>query len=369
MRTLLIGGTGPTGPFIVNGLLERGHEVVLLNRGTREVPGLLRPVERIVGDPHFPETLKEALGNRTFDLTIAAYGRLRHIAEVMVGRTGRLISIGGSPEFRGLWRPESLFPYGQQVPLPEDAPRIESESEFRFGYLARISEDAVIGHHEKGDYQATHLRYPLVYGPRQPMPCEWWVMRRILDGRRHIVLPDGGLTVFVRGYSENMAEAMLAAVDNPEAAAGQIFNCGDTHQFTLGQWVEVVAAAMGASLEVVSVPARFAYPARDLTIRPTHSQHHLFDTHKLRSLLGYKDKVAPLEALQRTVAWYRENRPEETAEQQADYAVHYRTEDAMAAIYADMCRRLETVEHVDRAFTHPYPHPKAPGLARDERNR
>ena len=183
------------------------------------------------------------------------------------------------------------------------------------------------------------------------------------------MLPDGGLTLFVRGYAENLAETVLLAVDRPEAAGGEIFNCGDARQLTLAQWVQVVAAAMGAELEVVSVPARFAWPARDLTIRPAHAQHHLFDTHKVRSRLGYRDKVPVLEALARTVEWYLANRPEETAEQVADYAVHYRTEDEMAGLYRDFCDRLAAVEHVDRTFVHPYPHPSQPGMARDQRNR
>jgi nucleoside-diphosphate-sugar epimerase len=369
MRALVIGGTGPTGPFVVNGLLERGYRVSLLNRGTREAPEIPRSVERIVGDPHFLETLREALGKRRFDLIVAMYGRMRHIAELAGEHAERLITIGGSPEFRGLWQPELLFPRGQQTPLPEDAPRVESEAEFRFGWLARISEDAVMAQHAAGRYHGVHLRYPLIYGPRQPMPTEWWVMRRILDGRRHIVLADGGLTLFVRGYSGNMAHAVLLAVDRPEIAGGKIYNCGDVRQFTIAQWVEAIGRAMGAELEVISVPAEYAYPARDLTIRPKHSHHHLFDLFKLRCELGYADKVEPLEALSRTVRWYLDNRPAETAEQRADYAVHYRTEDEMARIYADFRARLAAVEHVDRAFTHPYPHPAAPGMSRDQRGR
>ena len=369
MKTLVIGGTGPTGPFIVNGLLARGHEVAILNRGTRDLPEIPREVERIVGDPHFAETLAQALAGRRFDLIVATYGRMRFVAEAAVGHADRLVTVGGSAQFRGLWEPDALFPRGQQTPLPEDAPRIGSEAEFRFGWLARISEDAALAHHAAGDYAATHLRYPLIYGPRQPMPSEWQVMRRVLDGRRRIVLPDGGLTMFVRGYSENMAEAVLLAVDRPEAAAGQIYNCGDLYQLSLAQWVQVVAQAMGAELEVVSVPARFAYPARDLAIRARHSCHHLFDLHKIRSELGYRDKVAPLEALARTVRWYLENRPQETAEQAADFAAHYRTEDAMAAICAEAEAKLAAVAHVDRAFTHPYPHPDRPGLGRDASGR
>jgi len=40
MRALVIGGTGPTGPRIVAGLLARGHEVTIFHRGTHELPDL-----------------------------------------------------------------------------------------------------------------------------------------------------------------------------------------------------------------------------------------------------------------------------------------------------------------------------------------
>ena len=46
-------------------------------------------VEHIHTDPFSEEALRNTLGNRTFDLTIAAYGRLRRIAQILVGRPGR----------------------------------------------------------------------------------------------------------------------------------------------------------------------------------------------------------------------------------------------------------------------------------------
>ena len=194
---LVIGGTGPTGPFVVKGLLERGFKVSILNRGSHDTDEIPTSVERIIGDPHFEETLRNVLFGRHFDLIIASYGRLRIIAELAGDYTDRLISIGGAPGYKGTRYPEALFPNGLQVPLPEDAPKVGSKDEFRFGFLVKISEDAVMKGHEAGRYMATHLRYPLIYGPRQPLPCDWWVVRRILDKRPYIVLPDGGLTYIV----------------------------------------------------------------------------------------------------------------------------------------------------------------------------
>ncbi len=368
-KALVIGGTGPTGPHIVNGLIERGYETAILHRGTHDSELIPAHVERIVGDPHFKETLSEALGDRRFDLIVATYGRMRYVAEVVAEHTDRLITIGGSPGYKGSRQPERLFPRGLQVPLPEDAPRVESEDEFRFGYLAAISEDAVMAGHAAGSYVATHLRYPVIYGPRQLIPMEWRVMRRVLDGRKHIVLPDDGLLLLSRGYAVNMAHAVLLAVDRPEAAGGQIYNAADTHQFTQAQWVEAVVAAMDGTLEIVGVPGPFAYPARDLMIGRIDVHHQLFDTHKIRAELGYTDLVAPLEGLAETVRWYRENPPDLDAEYEADLASHYETEDELAALDAAHRRRLAEVGHVAKGYRHPYAHPKKPNETRDHRKR
>ena len=86
-RTLVIGGTGPTGIHLVRGLIDRGHDVVILHRGTHERPETPADIEHIHADPYDMDSLEEAMGDRTWDLTVVMYGRLRRIAEVMVGRT------------------------------------------------------------------------------------------------------------------------------------------------------------------------------------------------------------------------------------------------------------------------------------------
>ena len=58
-----------------------------------------------------------------------------------------------------------------------------------------------------------------MYGPHQLVPLEWCIVRRILDGRPSIVLPDGGLTLLLVGYAENLAHAVLLAVGAPARRA------------------------------------------------------------------------------------------------------------------------------------------------------
>ena len=53
MDVLVIGGTGPTGPHIVNGLVARDHRVTILHTGRHEVAALPPPelVPHIHADP------------------------------------------------------------------------------------------------------------------------------------------------------------------------------------------------------------------------------------------------------------------------------------------------------------------------------
>ena len=82
MKALVIGGTGPTGPFLINGLIAQDYDVSMMHRGTHDSDEIPLSVPRIIGDPHFRETLTEALSGRTFDLIIATYGRIRYVAEI-----------------------------------------------------------------------------------------------------------------------------------------------------------------------------------------------------------------------------------------------------------------------------------------------
>jgi nucleoside-diphosphate-sugar epimerase len=370
VKALVVGGTGPTGPLIVQGLLERGYDVAILHRGTHEVE-LPAAVEHIHADPHFRETLDEALQGRSFELVIATYGRLRFVAEALVGKTPRLITVGGTAGYRGSLAPETNFPAGLPIPTQESATLVASEQEFRFAYLIALTEQVIMQGEREGHYRATHFRYPLVYGPHQLGSPVWPVMRRILDGRSHIVLPDGGLTLLTRGYVANLAHAILLAVDRPDASAGQIYNCGDEQVLTLRQWVEVIASTMDHQWEIYGVPDSVSHSSRDFVPFQGSSNHQMMDLAKIRTELGYKDLIPALEAIPLTVRWYMDNPPDGGA--QADlrrgYPYNYPAEDELVALAKDALRSMGKVTHEERSVHHPYPHPKEPRLGRDHRRR
>ncbi|MBJ20162.1 MAG: epimerase [Deltaproteobacteria bacterium] len=366
MRALVVGGTGPTGPFIVNRLRDRGYRVTIFHRGTHEVPEIPSDVEHIHGDPHFRKTIDEAIGTRTFDLVVATYGRIRHIAEAMVGRTGQFVAVGGFATYRGFISPGDLHPAGLPVPVREDAALVATEEEQRFSWLMASTEEAVMEAHP----DAALFRYPYVYGPYQIVPREWCVIRRLLDGRRQIILPDGGLTLVTHGYAENLAHGVMLAVDQPEAAAGQIYNCGDDRQLSLAQIVEVIAHTLEREFEIVSMPHALAFSTRVLALGGSHHTH--LDLTKIRNQLGYSDIVPVEEALARTTRWYVEHSPKpggEIEERLGD-PFDYAAEDALIGRFqAAMTELAPLADRGSGLYHHPYPHPTQAGLSRDHRNR
>ena len=306
-ETLVIGGTGPTGPPIVAGLEARGHQVTICHTGAHEVDEVMH-LPHLHCDVRDEGALRDALGDREWDVAVITYGRLRTIAEVLRDRVGHFVSVGGGPAYRGYFDPWRFDPPGMPLPTREDAPT-STETDDGKSYRIARTEQYVMELHPT----ATHFRYPYVYGPRQLAPREWCVVRRILDARPFIVLADGGQSAHSFGYIDNLAHALLLAVDQPAAAAGRIFNCGDEEILTVRQVVEICAATLDHELEVVSMPAELAIPARPLMMQPS-THHRAFDTGALHHVLGYRDVVPAREAVALTARWLAEH-PHEAGSQ------------------------------------------------------
>ncbi|HZQ57629.1 MAG TPA: hypothetical protein VFA84_06325 [Acidimicrobiales bacterium] len=301
-RALVVGGTGPTGIPIVRGLVERGFAVTILHRGAHERDETPPAVEHLHTDPYDAAALTAALDRPTWDVIVSMYGRLRTVAAVTRGRAGRFVSVGGVPAYRGWMNPWLHEPAGLPVPAREDAPTVAEAPEDEKGYRIARTEEAVLESHPG----AAHFRYPYVYGPYQLAPREWLVVRRILDGRQRMVVPDDGLTLHHHGFTENLAHAVLLAVDH-DGASG-IFNVGDEEVLTVRQVIDVIATELGHPLELVSMPFDIAVPARPLIAQPLPT-HRVMDLGRVRGELGYRDVVPARRAVALSARWLADHPP------------------------------------------------------------
>ncbi|MCC6197855.1 MAG: hypothetical protein IT518_25670 [Burkholderiales bacterium] len=305
-RALVIGGTGPTGPYVVRGLVERGFAVAMLHSGRHEDDSIPASVEHIHTDAFDRACLDRELAHRGFDVAIVMYGRLREIAQLLRGRVRRFISVGGCIAHRGFADPGSLPLGGLRVPARESGLKESTDPREVNSKVAKIvqSEEAVFASHP----HAFHFRFPVIYGPRQLLAREWMVVRRVLDKRARIILPDGGAALQSTAYSENAAHAILCAVDQRNDDRCGIYNVCDEWTPTLRQWVTLLADALGHRFRIVDVPFALASIAWPLTTW-NDPFHRVLPMDKAIYGLGYRDVVQVEDALARTARWLVDNPP------------------------------------------------------------
>ncbi|WP_219996078.1 NAD-dependent epimerase/dehydratase family protein [Nocardioides humi] len=325
-------------------------------------PPDLPEVRHIHADPHFRETLDEATGDREWDVVLGLYGRLRTVARAFAGRCGHFVGVGGVPVYRGFLDPEDSRPHGMAVLAREDGPLADAYppvSPFAGKIVEAEREVFAVG--AAGGYAATMVRYSQIYGPRNIVPWEWAVIRRIADGRRRMILPDNGLWLISRCAARNAAEVLLKVVDSPGTAAGEAFNVADDDQQTTRQWVQRIVALLGAELEIVGIPAQLAPSAMGELLAPTAGPHVLVDATKAKRLLGYHEVVSADVALAETVDWLRANPPTATAYPAYNARFDYAQEDRLIAAWEQACAHvLATAPEQPLETAHAMPHPKVP---------
>jgi nucleoside-diphosphate-sugar epimerase len=324
-RALVIGGTGPTGVHIVRFLAEGGFHVSVFTSGKHDSgANLPADAERLYGDARDPADIARCVADRTWDVAICTYGRLRLQADLLAGHCGRLVGVTGQPVYAGAARP--MPEGGIALPVPEWAPRQSDGA----GYTAKIAdgEDQLFQQHGRGDFEAVIVRYPGVYGPRAPINHEWAVVKRVLDQRPFMLLPHDGASYFQRGYSENVAWLVYLAATRPEAA-GQAFNAGDERVLSARMVAELIVDELGSPMRLLGVPAQFVRGVFPLAEKAPL----MLDMSKARNLLGYRDRVDVEAATRLTARWLHDNPPAEGEITGAAGNFDYAAEERLAAAW------------------------------------
>jgi nucleoside-diphosphate-sugar epimerase len=221
--------------------------------------------------------------------------------------------------------------------------------------------------HRQGYYNATHFRYPIIYGPRHPGPAEWCIIRRIKEGRKRIIVPGGGMALVSRGYAENLAHGIMLAVDNPTASAGQIYNISDERILSNREWIRLVSRIMGHEFEFIEIP--FNMLRADFNHAPVQAlipYHRVMDITKIKEQLGYREIVPPERGMELTVKWLLQNPLEKGGEVEQslgdpfDYAIEDKLIDIYLQAKEELTRRFWEAPEAKTMWRHPYPHPKSP---------
>ena len=320
MNILVLGGTDFIGAHAVRRLASLGHEVKVFHRGKTEAE-LPESVEHIHGNRErlgeYREVFERLGPEVVLDTLAMTEEDARTVVAMFQGLTKRLVVLSSGDVYRAYGRLIKQDPGPPDpTPLTEDSPLrdkvypyreyAENSEDFKYNYDKILVERVVMAQPEV--LPATILRLPMVFGPSDYQHRLFSYLKRMDDKRPFILLAeDWARARALRGYVEDMAEAIALCVTKGEAA-NRIYHVAYQENFAEEVWLNAVAKTVGWKGEIIKVLN---------SELPEGLQHHMdlrqdwsVDSGRIRAELGYKEVIPLEEALLRTVAWEREHPPE-----------------------------------------------------------
>jgi len=247
----ILGGSGQIGRALVPAMRARGWEVVVGSRGERDLPEGARHAQV---DRDDTDALRAALGDGVDVLVdCIAYERAHAEQLLSLGPLVRsLVVISSAAVYaddrgRG-FDSEDEFPT-YPVPIRERSQPTVEPGDSSYATKKRAIELALLG---QDAIPATLIRAGAIYGVGGDAR-EWYFVRRILDGRRFVVLGDHGRSRFHQIATENLAELIRLAAERP---GRRILNGGDPEAPTVLEVSRAIAAVLGHEWSEVLLPTQ-----------------------------------------------------------------------------------------------------------------
>lgn len=309
MRTVVIGGTGHIGTYLVPMLVEAGHEVVVLSRGQRapyqpdeawlraEVVTVDREAEDAAGT--FGTRVRDLGAEVVVDLICFTEPSARHLLESLSGEVGHLLHCG------------TIWVHGPSgmVPTREDTPRRPFGE---YGIAKAAIERLLLG---QDDVPVTVIHPGHISGPGW-MPInpagnlDLAVFEKLATGAE-LALPDRGLETLQHVHARDIAAEFMAAIDNRSAAVGESLHAVADGAMTLRGYAEGVAESFGREANLAFLPWdewRQTVTPRDAEITWDHIAHSPnCSMDKAARVLGFRPACSPLETVLDAIGWLTAN--------------------------------------------------------------
>ena len=292
MRAIVTGGAGFIGSHVIEALLPRGDEVLVLDdlsTGKREnIPERARLEEADIREPldsHFDGV--EVCFHLAAQVDVrVSVERPEHDADVNVAGTIRVLEAARRHETQVVFASTGGAIYGEcDRPAPEDYPRRPIAP---YGVSKLAGEEYLAAYNRLYGTRHVSLRYGNVYGPRQDPHGEAGVVAIFLGriAAREVprIFGDGRQTRdYV--YAGDVAAATLAAAGR----GGGAFNIGTGVETSVLELYELCRRVAGAEIEAAPAPARLG-----------ELQRSVLDVSLAERELGWRPEIGLEDGLRRT---------------------------------------------------------------------
>ena len=324
MKVLVTGGTGFTGSHLVKRLLDRGHEVRVMDNQKGlfydELKARGATIELgSIADKNLVSKLVQ--GCEVVHHLAAAFRQLnvpnKYYWDVNVEGTRHLVDAAYRFRTRKFIYCSTQGVHGhiENPPGDEDSP-ITPEDYYQFTKYK--GEEVVREYVEKG-LDAVTLRPTAIYGPGDP--GRFLILFRLVKRGTFLMFGDGN-AFYHPVHVDNLVDAFELAAER-NGIQGRNYIIGDEHYYSLNQLVQDVASAIEVPIRIRHLPFWPVWTAawacekvcKPLRLSPPlfrrrvdwFRQVRAFSIEKARRELGYQPKVALKEGLAQTAKWYREH--------------------------------------------------------------
>ncbi|MGH9714412.1 MAG: SDR family oxidoreductase [Candidatus Acidiferrales bacterium] len=309
MRYLVTGGAGFIGSNIVDELVRRGHQVIVLDDlssgNEQNLAGVRNKIDFRAGTVTDMKDLQAACHGVDYVLHLAARTSVpRSVKDpidtnyVNIDGTLNTLVAARDAKVRRFVFAASSSAYGETPELPK-LESMQPQPISPYGVTKYVGELYAQVFGRVYGLENASLRYFNVFGPRQDPSSQYSgvlsrFMLALLEGKRPVIYGDGEQSRDFT-YIENVVDATLRACEAP-GASGMVFNGGTGARITLNQVVQLLEKITGKK-----IPAQYD-PPRSGDIRDSQA-----DIALARKMLGYQPIVHFEEGLRRTWDWYKQS--------------------------------------------------------------
>jgi UDP-glucose 4-epimerase len=312
-KSLVTGGAGFIGAHLAKALLDRGHEVVVLDDLSGGFPDNVDDQAKFVEGSIVDSTLvNELFVAEKFDYVyhLAAYAAegLSHFIKRfnytnnVVGSVN-LLNASVNTDVKCFVFTSSIAVYGAgQVPMTES---LRPEPEDSYGIAKFSVERELAVTHEMFGLDYVIFRPHNVYGALQNIGDKYRnvigiFINQIMQGQPLSIFGDGEQT---RAFS-HVDDVVPAIADSPttEGALGEVFNVGADIPYTVNHLADVVRRAMG----VPDHPIVHHSPRNEV-------KHAFSDHSKVRRVFGASAQTDLETGIGEMVKWAKDHGPRKTA--------------------------------------------------------